>query len=195
MRLTRKTIVAVGLSGALTVVAGVWALAAVFGLPFLGFGEAAHGSAAPEVVHRTVYDDQYVTATTETPSGPSGSGASRGSSGATGSGAAVGASPTTQALQAPTKLTTAGSPQPSTAPTVQPAGAPATQPSHPATTEPTRAPATTRAPPATEPPPRADDPDPTTTTTAGLPPIPAGCREPEWDSEHRVWHCSDDRDG
>ena len=69
MRFTRKTIMALSVSGAMTVVAGVSASAAVLGLPILGFGEAASGQAAPKVIHRTVYDDHYVTATT-TPKAP-----------------------------------------------------------------------------------------------------------------------------
>jgi hypothetical protein len=65
MRFTRKTIMALSVSGALTVAAGVSASAAVLDLPILGFGEAAsEQSAPPKVVHRTVYDDRYVTATT-----------------------------------------------------------------------------------------------------------------------------------
>jgi hypothetical protein len=64
MRFTRKTIMALSVSGALTLAAGVSASAAVLDLPILGFGETASEQAAPKVIHRTVYDDHYVTATT-----------------------------------------------------------------------------------------------------------------------------------
>ena len=83
MRLTRKTVAALGLSGALTVMGGVLASAAVLNLPILGFGEAANQAAAPpRVIHRTVYDDHYVTANTAPKAPAAGSPASKAAPGA-----------------------------------------------------------------------------------------------------------------
>jgi hypothetical protein len=157
MRLTRKTMVALGISGAMTVLAGVSASAAVLDLPILGFGEAANGTAAPpQVVHRTVYDDHYVTA------------------------------PTTPKAQA---SATSGGPKsaPTTGAPASSAGAPAAAPNFSAASvpAPANAPAPAFTPSPTEPP--ATQPP---ATTVGRPPVPAGCREPEWDAEHQVWHCS-----
>ncbi len=150
MRLTRKTMVALGVSGALTVMAGVSASAAVLGLPILGFGEAASESAAPpQVVHRTVYDDHYVTATTvpKPAATPTSAAAARAAAAAT-------------AAPAP-----AAAPAAVYVPAPAPAPAPAVE--HEASE-------------VSEPP-----------ATAGRPPVPAGCEEPEWDSEHQAWHCKD----
>jgi len=163
MRLTRKTVAALGISGALTVMAGVSASAAVLGLPILGFGESASESAVPKVVHRTVYDDHYVTATT----------APKPSTAAAGTASAHGGSggPATTAASAPTaapEFHAASTPAPQS--TSSPAAPTATAPATPAVTEP----------PATQAPP----------VTSGRPPVPTGCREPEWDSEHQVWQCS-----
>jgi len=158
MRLTRKTMVALGISGAMTVLAGVSASAAVLDLPILGFGEAASETAAPpQVIHRTVYDDHYVTTPT-TPKAQAPAATSGGPKAAATTGAPA---PSTAAPTAAPNFSAASAPAPAGAP------APAFTPS------PTE-------PPATEAP----------ATTVGRPPVPAGCREPEWDAEHQVWHCS-----
>ncbi|MFN8024963.1 MAG: hypothetical protein U0W40_00995 [Acidimicrobiia bacterium] len=171
MRLTRKTMVALAASGALTVMAGVTASAAVLGLPILGFGEAASESAAPQVVHQTVYDDHYVTATTEPkPAATAAAGGSaKGSGGTGGGGSAATAGP---AAAAPA-VQAASTPQPVAAPVA------ATTPPTPTVTEP----------------PKSDDDEATPPAGGTRPPIPAGCREPEWDSEHQVWHCSNTESG
>jgi hypothetical protein len=156
MRLTRKTMVALGVSGALTLMAGVSASAAVLDLPILGFGEAANETAAPpQVVHRTVYDDHYVT----TPTSP----------------------------KAPAAATSGGGGRSVAASTAAPApAAPAAVYVPPPTQAPAPAPAVVHAEPETTQPPA---------TTAGRPPVPAGCREPEWDAEHQAWHCSNSEFG
>jgi len=160
MRFTRKTIVALGVSGALTVMAGVSASAAVLDLPILGFGEAAtETAAAPQVVHRTVYDDHYVTATTAPRAATPGI-TSRGS---------TAAAPATTA--APVVAPTTAAP----APSFQAASVPA--------------PASTPAPTPTTPAAGGDDSAKPPVTT-GRPPVPAGCIEPEWDAEHGFWHCA-----
>jgi hypothetical protein len=163
MRLTRKTIVALSVSGAMTVLAGVSASAAVLDLPILGFGEPASEAAAPpRVVHRTVYDDHYVT----TPTTPRAQ--------------AAAAPRTTSGTSAPA-TTGAAAPAPAPAPTTAgfvAAAQPAPSP-QPASTP---APAPTTAPP-------SDD-TPVVSPGGTRPPPPAGCNEPEWDSEHQVWHCS-----
>jgi len=187
MRLTRKTVAALGLSGALTVMGGVLASAAVLNLPILGFGEAANQAAAPpRVIHRTVYDDHYVTANTapkaEAPA--AGSPAPKAAPGA----------------PATTTVPTAG--------TAAPAGAPAsvaaTAPAAPAGTAPAgapafvgaTAPAAPAAPAGTAPAaPATTQPEVTPPPPSGRPPAPAGCREPEWDSEHQAWHCSNGESG
>jgi hypothetical protein len=162
MRLTRKTMVALGISGAMTVLAGVSASAAVLDLPILGFGEAANETAAPpQVVHRTVYDDHYVT----TPTTPKAQ-APAATSGAPKAAATTGApAPSTAAPSAAPTFSAASASAPAPAPTPAPAPAFTPPPTEPPTTQP----------PA---------------TTVGRPPVPAGCREPEWDAEHQVWHCS-----
>ena len=162
MRLTRKTMVALGISGAMTVMAGVSASAAVLDLPILGFGEAANQTAAPpQVIHRTVYDDHYVT------------------------------TPTTPKAQAPA---TSGGPKsaPTTGASVPSTGAPAAAPSFSAASAsaPASAPAPAFTPSPTEPPTTQPPTTQPPATTVGRPPAPAGCREPEWDAEHQIWHCS-----
>jgi hypothetical protein len=183
MRLTRKTVAALGLSGALTVMGGVLASAAVLNLPILGFGEAATQAAAPpRVIHRTVYDDHYVTANTAPKAPAAGSPASKAAPGApatttepTAGTAAPAGGPAFVAATAP--AAPAG-----TAPAAPSGAAPSgTAPAAPAGTAPA-APATTQ-PEVTPPPP------------SGRPPVPAGCREPEWDSEHQAWHCSNGESG
>jgi hypothetical protein len=147
MRFTRKTIMALSVSGALTVAAGVSASAAVLDLPILGFGEAAsEQSAPPKVVHRTVYDDRYVTATTAPKA-------------ATPPRVTAGATPVTAA------------PAPAQVAAVAPAPAPV--PDYDDDSD------------------HDDDDDPPTASPPGaIPPPPPGCREAEWDSEHRVWKCA-----
>jgi len=133
MRLTRKTMVALGISGAMTVLAGVSASAAVLDLPILGFGEAANETAAPpQVVHRTVYDDHYVTVPTtpkaQAPAATSGAPKVAATTGAPApSTAAPAAAPSFSAASAPAP---AGAPAPAVTPS--PTEPPATQP--PATT-------------------------------------------------------------
>ena len=180
MRLTRKTVAALGISGALTVMGGVLASAAVLNLPILGFGEAATQAAAPpRVIHRTVYDDHYVTANTapkaEAPA--AGSPAPKAAPGApatttvpTAGTAAPASAPASVAATAPAAPSGAAPAAPSGAAPAAPAG---TAPAAPATTQPE----------VTPPPP------------SGRPPVPAGCREPEWDSEHQAWHCSNGESG
>lgn len=156
MRVTRKTIVALSVSGALTVMAGVSASAAVLDLPILGFGEtASEQSAPPKVVHRTVYDDTYVT----TPTTPKPAATNPAASSGT---AAASSSPAGGAGPAYTVGATSGA---------GPAPAPAPAPVAAHVEEP-------------------DDSPPVASPGATIPPPPAGCREPEWDSEHRVWQCS-----
>ncbi len=161
MRFTRKTIMALSVSGALTLAAGVSASAAVLDLPILGFGEAASEQAAPKVVHQTVYDDHYVTATT-TPKA------------ATAPARRYRRRPATiraEPRRAPSGPAATAGPAPVAAAPV--AATPVAAPAVPATTH------------------ESDDPPPVTTAPgATIPPPPAGCREPEWDREHQVWQCS-----
>jgi hypothetical protein len=168
MRFTRKTIMALSVSGALTLAAGVSASAAVLDLPILGFGEAASEQVAPKVVHQTVYDDHYVTATTMPRA-------------ATHQPDATGALSST----IPGTTSTAGP-----ASTAAPAAVGAAAPAAPAAVAPV-VPATPVAAPAVPATPHESDGPPVTTVPgASIPPPPAGCREPEWDREHKVWQCS-----
>lgn len=163
-RWTRKTVVALAVSGALVAAGAVVAVAAVFELPVfgLGAGGGAH-TAAPTVVDKTIYHDHLVPKP-----GPTGDGGSRQATQVTAGGGAGGGGAGGSSTTAPPVAT-------------GPSGPATTAPAGPAATVPTTAPTT--APPATEP-------EAPPTTQPGTPPPPAGCREPEWDPEHHVWQCS-----
>ena len=152
--LTRKTRLALAVSSTLVLVAGLLATAAVFNLPFFGFGGTGQ-AAEMKTIEQIVYDDHYVTPPTVREKAASDGGAS------------------STKTEPPASPTTVVSPPAAPAPALAVVSSPATA----ATTAPPTA-TTTRA----------------TATTAVIPPPPAGCHEPEWDREHRVWQCSNGGD-
>jgi hypothetical protein len=170
---SRKSALAAATVCAITLTAGVAAVAALGDLPVLGFGSAHHAATAqttpaePVTVEEITYDDEVVQqvvvvaaaddpaaavaadVATDTPS-------TRHSSGARPT-----SSPTTPATAGETVPTTRAS----RTRTVSVTEAPATRPAGATSTR---------------------------SSAATRPPVPSGCLEPEWDAELGVWHCKGD---
>ncbi len=100
---------------------------------------------------------------------------------------------TRPAVQEPPATSSAGSgitPAPAPAPAPLPLPLPEPSPSRQARARPVAAASVASAAPVPPPP----DPPRTQAPPIARPAAPANCREPEWDQEHLVWHCSNGDD-
>ena len=168
MQTPRKTVIAMSVAALLVLGTGVVAATTILDLRVPGFTTSNADSAAPTPTTTGAGPTAGVTA-------PAADDARAPASPATGPrGTAAPAAGPAPAGPIVAANTAAGAPAPGGAasePTPGPTSPPPTSPPAPAPHE-------------------DDHVTPPTTIGGTVPPVPAGCREPEWDSEHHVWHCA-----